>query len=674
MKFQSFRIFITAISILGASLMTASACGPIPPILSDVPAFCFMSPVAVTSDHDASRNEAETVNFWVKYTGGEVSPQQVAQYLSGDSRQQSKNALIQYLRRHKDKEALSLLKKCSEFSAANNLMHSQSWNYEPVSTVHLQKIAASIRVPESGKLRNRWLFLKMRALFAAGDYNSVISLWKDNSNSVSNLALRDRMDGYYAGACYYTGDYVKALEIFFRLGDNNSISWCMEKLAGLRSLKLLAENDPSSTATLYVLQDYVNYLCLKPDGNEVYFLPQRSYKLTTDDINSRRREFIEFAGKVIDKGEVVSPMAWESARALVLALENDFTAAQKACERAISMNGDDAMKTNLARIKVFADLGAIGTESGNKVFADGLLPLYDSAKKELGDNSNLYKLEGASDVQNLAYLYQFLIPQMTDYFSEHPDMYPYAFWILKMKEQLGGPDPLATLNDMGHCEDFVKLLELQEHPTNPLEEMLASRCPYDMTFLYDLTGTRLFREGHFKHAISYFEKVPAEYSAHQAVFPWINGRTLHPEKPFQRLFFSTDSVGAPRNFKAYYCKLIDGMRDNFRQATGNEKACIAAEYANALWQVSCIGDLWGISSYCWTTNKAYDNLLKDCRDALRDGLQACTDPRLKGELYYGLTALHFTPEPMRIGAKDFITSHIQDMPAYIRTCDTFASH
>lgn len=219
------------------------------------------------AERDNSKGDSETIDFWYDYCGGMVLKKDIREFLYNATyyaflRGAETDNFSKYLRTEFKSEAIDFLADCLLFNEELAYYHNEEWDYTtPHSNERFKMVVDDIDIskcPSDSPLHPRYVFLKMRGEMAMRDWDKVVGLWNNYGKNTISSALRDRMEGYYAGALYHLGRPEEAIDVFYRLGDNNSILWCMSDMIGIDGLNKLYERNPHSTALLYVMQDYIN--------------------------------------------------------------------------------------------------------------------------------------------------------------------------------------------------------------------------------------------------------------------------------------------------------------------------------------------------------------------------------------------------------------------------------
>lgn len=720
------------------------ACGPSPRCVTKYPAFLILSEIAPDTQWSQAITNVnyETSSFWNNYVSGGVDWMQLEKSLknlkaSDVNRTGSRDPLLVYLKGRSDTQALKYLHSCLRYNEACG--NPASWDYDEPDMGALRTLNSEIVIPASGPFRNRMALLKMQVLFKLDDYAGVHSIWTqygvpllrecENIDSYEGTApLCRRMLGYEAGAQYHQKNYADALDTYLMLGDSNSAIWCIGNLAGLSNLKHVAQTHPRSAATLYVLQDYVNYLCSPA--------PLHDEDWEEIDPAPLRREFVEYAASTARSGNVVAPRAWMWGAALVAAINGDTATARKLLSEGDSMKGDDCANClDKCRHQIMAviDFKSIPTDrDADRRFAMELDNLLALAIKEKGSAYNEW------DHQNYAFFQDLLLPMMSDTYAaanrhdlmalviamcDYNGFDPISYESLSTFEEyaLFNASLLELYNIERACETAEQnvMIPVIAQDGNDVEEAyaktmckMAHRCGMNSNRLNDLIGTRLLRSEDWRGALSYFEKVEPEWYALQPTFRWLNGRSVESAPMFGRSQYAPHPIGAPRNFKADYCRRLIALNDEVQAAQGEEELLKKCELANLLFQGSELGDLWAISNYSWTYSAEKSSVDKNDRpltyqayqklcDAYNDAINSPELQNTRGlaMVCYGMAALpasgdlkmpitltyapgdydkqiyyFYAASPRQKEAFNYLKTHLSALPDRLRSCDVVQSY
>jgi len=612
-------------------------------------AFKIVEPIKTSSEHSTKSQDDETVNFWYGYTRGEVNKTDIRQFFNTADAADAINGgfngyfpFIQWLEDNGKKEAVRYLINSVEYSSLRKRAIADYWDYEPGNDSEMRMLLSKITVNRSSDIYPRQLFLKSRVLHALRENKALISLWQNEAKKLPETPLKKRIEGYVGGAYYYAGNYISALEIFYRLCDRNSLSWCVSHLIGIDQLRELDSMVGDSPVVLYVLQDYVNYL-RNLEQNEYQEKLYREKNPYEDNeyvpevfFESASGEFLELCRKVLSRKGDKNEQAWRQAYSFVLNLTGDYPSSVAQFKIAESLPANDIEKQNLKRLSLC--LAAKGMSRGDfeseSYFVSALrelIEISDKEKKLMAENTD-YDNPPSSDMTD--FLGSFFIYYGVRTF-EKAGRWEDAVILQKL---LGGYGYLRKINREVPLADLVEFLDMLNGECHSDMLVKAYAPDFDRTQLIDVIATRKMRANRFEEARIYLEKVPVEWYASQSTYPYICGRHYQLSY-FKRTQYKEKINPRPdgRHYKLDFCNRIINLQKKRENQSGAALAATDYELAGLLYQASPSGDLWVISDYSWTVG--------DCNEFnamslyyLKSAWTADTGA-LRGKIAYGLMKL-----------------------------------
>lgn len=715
MKLRNF--LIAAVSLLAVMWpQTAEACADLPQPQSQYYTFFYMTPLGFRPDGESAGNK-ETVDFWYGYCNGKVTRGAIETWLNSDNPAAALTGnrpgkFISCLRKRNDRAALKLLSQCVELNKLISAYDSELWEYEKPSVTGFRRLADAVQVSPAGALRPRQLFLKMRALYRAEDYRAVVALWEKDCAGMEQSPLRDRFEGYLAGAYYRLKDYSRALEIFYRLGDNVSAEWCVSKLVGLGNLEKAVAGNPQSDATLYLLQDYVNYLTgginhslEKYEGYEKYF-----YDGPTLPDTGECASFIALADEVLARGKVKDPMAWASAKAVVLGVEGKSAEARQALAQARLLDGTEAMRRNLERVDMLINLYD-PSQAAQERFIAQLKELVARANAEMKAEGKVnketysdgtsyewitYDTTGADDH---IFLTDCILPRLNAMTSA-PGREVTHYLMCAMSENLVNAPWMyqkgyAIVDNLEACLALADMV--RSGSATGLDKAFMDLAGLPQALTDDMAGTALLRAGKYEEALKYLDAVPLTFIAQQNIFPYLVGRKVSTRNPFNRQYYKTPKESAlPKvarvNYKADFARRVLALEQEIADSEGEQRARKQYDLALLLFNASHWGDLWALTSYSFSVyDYDEDPTAQRAQELLEQVAQNSTDPCLRAEAGYGLLAIpRYQQQTHRedgytwnswerilTGEQRNALKCIQattGLPRYIRTCDALKDY
>ncbi|MDE5808038.1 MAG: hypothetical protein K2H76_07955 [Muribaculaceae bacterium] len=659
--------YIAGISLAVSSFVIAEraeACGPFPYEPYSYNPFCVIEPIRTVDRKGNVKAAEETLDFWKGYTKGEVSEKDIQLYFDNasfrDPRPSEGSAFISWLERKHDDNAINYLLDCLEFSALCDDFHNSGWEYHEKDPAVLRNFSKKIAYRTGGEIfAPRYDLLRMRAAGSLHDDATVMEIWEKRGKGMKPSLLRDRMGGFVGGVLYRQGKYPEALDYFYKSGDNNSIAWCVSKIAGPDNLRSLYEHDPNSTATLYALTDYMNYLISHSDAGRLS-APRDEWEnpKRVEAALKQRKDFISLCDRVLADKRCENPMAWAVAKGAIELTMGDYSGGLSTLDKAYVLKGDSRQtKTALDNFRLWGLLlnSGKGDTAIDARFASELEKVYanavaEAAKRDTDGIGTWDSEEETAANPNDTYLF------LTTFFAQEAKTHfmglhqaARALAIMGMMEDL----PVAPQNGSGMFQtdmrelifrtlddnEALAFISLAEHPSdNPLDRYLGRCAAKYLNLANEAYATRLLCRNDFEGSLGYLKKVDTKWLPTMAVYPYLRRYTTPYYYNFRR-----NSTGQgewspyyPTNYKALFCaQMIEDMK-RYEKLKGDEKAEAAFRLAANYHQASPQGDAWAISDYAWTVATPVNSFNDESLKWLRKALEAATDTNLKCEIYYAI--------------------------------------
>lgn len=647
MKLTKFLAALSVVAVCLASAPRAHACEEVD--YSGYSSSPFLVVQSLYADRWGNGNAYdETLDFWSGYVKGAVGRATIEEFFDDatlDSVAVSRNGFMRYLKSRGDQAAIDYISRCLELSDVLADYRSCGWDYKKPSKAGFKKLLADIdRATVTETFRPRYEFLKIRIYGAMGDNKGVMKVWNQAGKGMKPSALRDRMEGYVGGVLYRQGRYVDALDYFYRTGDNASIAWCIDKLAGASNLKSLYEHNPNSLALRYIVQDFMNYLIATSDAGRCYGKAKATdddftcddYTIYSDDIrdltghpvydaSKQRGEMMKLFKRIVDEKKTDTPMMWATALGVLQAMDGRVDEGLATMRLAANMQGDLLMKDNLDNFILWALMLRSGKgdtgrdtefiEAWKEAYASldrtATELTYDYSKKGLS-RRNAYDSERSLRQKPIFFTEFFALEAATHYnnlgqphralaLMAMLDVLPPALcgdrFMKQMREDL---DQSLSLDDAKRFADFIKA------PAPTADAIDACLHPYAARYVNlanDVIGTRLMRAMQFDEALTYLEKVDPRWIRTQAIYPYLRGGYYDPEYYNFRRNCTSPGEGMDYdccNNKAQYCSEMIEALDRFKALNGKDKAMKALEIAAMLHFASPMGDGWALTDYAWS--------------------------------------------------------------------------
>ena len=534
-------------------------------------------------------------------------------YVSNEDFDESENALIKAARDKGDKEMLAYLRLLCKYTRISSDLQNEGWNYPTKEDLaqrekDLKYMNFEARSYGGTRLAGQYCLMVMRTNMVLGNHTANLAYWNNHKDKLKASVYKDMMKDIYAGALYNMGKLDEASDIYYELGDMNSLMWINRDNINLDGLKKEYARNPSSPALIYILQELTNTL-----SDSHYFLVKHHDDDDTDAIAQNAKEvnaLIAFASQVLKENKTQLPAMWQSAMGwLNHALGNDKEAVSQ-LDKAMKMKGTERMIDNARVCRLVAT--ACSEKPSKKTFAflkQEMEWMTEMEKKEPADAWNDYEI-GAQNhytevLQNLIYDdlapaytkqgYAPLAAALVKWMDNHADVV-YEYW--------------DYIDNMTAKQMIDYYAYINTKPATDFEAWILS-AEQDMSAdkFNDMVGTKLIREGRFAEAIPYLEKVSLAYLGQQGIAPYASVRDYHVEMCFKRQYNDAGFEGGytiTSNQKLDFCKEFITIKKQVDELpAGAEKAEAAYTLANMLLQASYRGNCWYISRY---SNSVYDSM------------------------------------------------------------------
>lgn len=609
------------------------------PSMSDY--FCLVQPL----DPDVTGVDAvaESVDFWYDYLNGSLSKEALKEAVENatsadyDNPEESENALVAALYKRGNTNALTYLKLNNRLYKLNTWM--RSWDYErPTDGQYHQLVYDIARLQNDGKLDERIVYLRMRALYCGKRYDDVEANWQQFASKWKESPLKRRARGYMGGVYYQREQYVEALEIFDANGDMQSINKCVSRLLDPDKLAQLYEKKKDSRVLGYVIQDYANYLyhALSSEDEWGTIWPQ---------VKRDYNKMLTLAERVVKEKKVKDLALWQDFVGFLYFSAHDDDKAYEAFGKVEKMKGTQAEK-DFARY--FKFLASFNADARPADFTSYLLAetnnLLEAYNRYIDDESEDRELSPVYSIYNFA-LPTCLYKYCQSLGNEHAQKL-----VLCIFDEVYGIGDEYCLNfreiidHKWSADELIKFYEdIKNPPADQLTKGLSAMTKASLTpEVQELIGTKLMREGKFEKAIGYLENLPQSMLQEQGIAPYINLRNFS-KRDFERedySYLNSGDIKEYRNVKLEFCRDMADKTKMLHSLRGNQLSDLAYEIANKCFQASPAGDLWALSEYSWSSvDIHYNNLNKLAIEYLRLAIQNTTDMQRLKKCYYGLAAV-----------------------------------
>ena len=362
----------------------AGACGPsfYVPGGYHMYRICDMHPKSV--DDDYSLNVKRNCEEWQRLTSEEIPTDDIyhavykmtleeLEAVAADRTAVYDNRFIEWITK-KDAAILDflLLAKTNEHI---RIKLNSRWYYPSMKTgaeMTIEEVAEKALEQTDGRLRDRYLLQAVRALFSMSRFAECVGLWESEVCRLPEDNLMRRMIlPYIAGAEYRLNHSDKALEYFARLGDVNSMLFCLgrgeEKISKVDALALVCKYVPESEYVFETLQSYIR--SLEPDG-DFYSMRWTKYRWYDEKMRTEVSKIISLCLEMACDSRVTKPAMWYYTAAFLYDLDGDVANASKMLARAEKSESTPFIDESITVFGIYLDAKqqAYNSAYENKLF------------------------------------------------------------------------------------------------------------------------------------------------------------------------------------------------------------------------------------------------------------------------------------------------------------------
>lgn len=588
------------------------------------------------------------------------------------------NRFIEWITK-KDTEILDflLLAKTNEHI---RLKLNSRWYYPSMHTgaaMTIEEVAAKALSQTDARLRDRYLLQAVRALFSMSRFDECIALWENEACRLpdDNL-MRQMILPYIAGAEYRVNSSEKALEYFARLGDVNSMLYCLgrdgEQMSKIESLALVCRYAPDSEYVLETLQSYIR--TLEPDG-ELYGSLNRWHE------EKIIREAPQIISLCLDMGcdsRNSNPAMWYYTAAFVYDLTGDLSSAAKMLERAEKSNSSDFIDESIKVFRIYLDakLQSYNPAYENKLFAQ-LKWLDSKICDNLTDDVRDETAAGYRLAAGLSFYYWNDMMRRILLAEVCPRMIKAGKttralqlanmadnWLLKLVDRQDGgyhdPGNVYTMlsyryspenfNEYDYSNHFFEMIDSLgvdvavgyvrnvENPQTEFDRFLNSRGYTGSDYLNDILGTQYLRNMRYAEALVYFGRISDAYKNHHNLY-----------LEYDPFCAEKRTVGIKTDFKYGFAREMCSLEQGIAGA-GNpdRKGRLMIKYAIGI--KNSFDFCWPLTQYycgtayysqvCqkrdWTTDAHTETASRRVEDLLETAFGLFADDEVAAEMHYKL--------------------------------------
>ncbi len=591
---------------------------------------------------------------WEIYNLGDIKPEEFSK---------SKNVIVRAAYKKNDQQMIAYLKLLSAYTSVS-YSYNDNWDYPTKEelakrTEELKRINAKARAYKGTRLAPQYHLLVMRTMMGLGDHQGNIKYWNETATKLAPSVYKDMMKDIYAGALLHTGNRSEASNIYYELGDINSLLWITRDERNLEGIKKEYERDPSSPALMCLVQDFVNNSL-----DSHYYIRTNieeggdSVDMDASEVNNDMRGFVEFASRVLKEGKTQSPALWQSAAGILTHELGNTSEGIDMLTKAMTMAGTDRMRDNARICRLVATVEGANLSDETFKFIKEELGWLD--KKINDEPKDTYCEYGCTNhyfevKQNI--VYDSFAPRLKK--DGKPNLATaFVSWnennINKSMEEYWDHYEMIDRIDKMSSEEYVSYCDyLSATPSTSFEAMITNGAKPSADEYNDRLGSKLLREGRFSEAIPYLEKVSLRFLSQQGIASYAVARDYKKDAAQTWTLnngYKPLPVTLKRNQKLDFCRDLLAAQDRYSKATdATAKAEAAYDVANMYQQASYAGRCWYISRYFSSVNDTVE--YKNEKDFLAEAAHwydtALAQPglsvKLQQKCLYGNAFLPFGP-------------------------------
>ncbi|WP_290541082.1 hypothetical protein [Alistipes sp.] len=449
-----------------------------------------------------------------------------------------RNSFVGWLSHPENGDARRLLllaKQCEEVRANRN----SPWYYPCEGddvTTRLCAVRDSSLTCTEGPLLDRYTLQAVRAMFSLSEYGACINLWQERQASLPAGWVRDRIEGYVAGALLRTGEASEALEIFARHEDVESLIFCARQLG-------FSTRDDAMNRLLYRLNPDSHHL-LRHAEQVLLGASADSDRMTQTDY----KELRAFADRVLREGRCRNLAPWYYVKACCLDLEGRSREASQVLARGERCAASEFLRASMRVFRLCLNARLLPVDATYDAMLLREMKWLDAKirnnitpevretvinhTKTLSHSSFYYwndilrkvlagiaaprylaagKPERALQVTNMA---DYRLVHLVGYCTTDDEGKPVAL------ERLRTSAPRNALDyttDWFHMADTISVRSLiayarrTAHPQSDFDRFVRERGYVSEDLVNELIGTKYLRMERYDKAAEYFRKVPPSY-------------------------------------------------------------------------------------------------------------------------------------------------------------------
>lgn len=572
-----------------------------------------------------------------------------------------KNAFARWIIERKDAELAQYLVLAKE---SERVMESQNslWYYHVDGDRQSTRLAEMARMDAANysgrRLADRYALLRIRSLFASKHYAECVAVWEKQKKVFRAGALRDKAEGYAAGAYARTGRKDQAKSIYTRLHDYESLLLLSDEKTKMGRLTLCATLWPKDDYTLALLQQRINDVEKGEEasrgGDDRAGEYARLLSIVKTVVRKKGRRSAEWnyaAAFLEDKlGHEEAALRYlRKARRCKAGAEvkdalrvlADYTRVKYAKAYDAELEGwllgeliwmSGKAKENLTPPvrKTLAEKALWDVKAGISVFywddmirkivLGQVVPLCIRSHYKvralqyanMGEN-HFFNIVGKVNGVDLADYRALRLPA---------DSAGYNYNALDYEN-----DYFLNLDSLG-VESVERLIYRMQHPESLTDRFLSEYGYTDMQYLYDIAGTQMIASMRYREAVEYLKKVPAAFQASRN-YEW-EWYTRDPFDPKRKKLQRHDVL-----YKLHFAEAMVSLERKMREEKDpNARAEAMLRYVAGL--ENSVTRCWPLTSYykgyweCYPMfSRAYtrriDHIVRQSTSMKRRAIELFTD-------------------------------------------------
>ena len=629
--------------------------------------------------------EPDFLKFWNDYTGAKLDEYDLRLLTENSAVNLDDYKIYAAAKKKNDSEMLEYLRlnnlyrqrRNNDYDFCSNLYkeaygdeYDPEWNdwYYPTkddldkAKANLNEVIAAAKGYNGRKYADRYILLAMRALFQSGQFDEVIKYYSESLSRIPATSdCLTLIDDLYAGALLRTGKKDEAIEIYAKINDNVSLSWCVAGKYEYKTLMDTYNKNHNSKAIPWIMIQFIDNIDYELGRKEFYDQNDSLHNLA---VKREAANFVAEANRIADSKATDNPALWKSAAAYCNYRLGNHQDAKKQIDAAMSMAGSASVKENarMTRLLIYA-----ADPNYTPAYANFMLTELKWLKSKVKADVENY-IENYETIHNAIADKQLKAAVGGLHLSickSDPSMYANSnglgwFMTSDYESKLDYSSRyFASLCDLtaAETEDFYNKFATRDE----LSKWLWGQIEHNQDYFNDLIGTKYLAEGNYPKATQFLQKVPLTFLDQQAIAKYMVYRDFSKAKwdglqlkgsDINNWYANEEEVEIPaltKNPKLEFCKEMASLS---KQASQPQTAY---EIATRIYQASNDGDCWYLSHYLKSSNfemqstPSQIDFVKETRRHLETATTS-NDPALKEK---ALFALAFTSVPDSYETREF---------------------